>query len=76
MRFVAVYKCPLCGRMLLTSQPQDVPYESLPELCGRVIRNQIFINNPALYQAPMYIVCKCDNGNCGLAQFAGFKKVE
>ena len=73
-RYIATYKCPICGTLLFFGQPAEIPYDKLPELCGKVIRNQMFINNPALYQAPMHIHHKCPDGSCGLAYFAGFKK--
>ena len=71
----AVYKCQLCGRLLLYGKAQDVPYEQLPELCREVVFNQMFMSNPDLYQAPMQIPHRCSDGNCGMAYFAGFRKV-
>ena len=72
----AAYKCPLCNRVLLYGNAIDVPYEKLPELLGKVIKNQLFAGNPYLHQAPMHIPCNCPNGDAGLAAFAGFVKVE
>lgn len=70
-----VYKCQLCGGLLLYGKAQGVPYEQLPELCRRVVFNQMFMSNPDLYQAPMQIPHRCSDGNCGMAYFAGFRKV-
>ena len=75
VRVRAVYKCLLCGRLLSTGQAQEVPSDALPELCGKVVRNQMFAGNPWLHQAPMQIPCRCQDGSCGMAWFAGFKKV-
>ena len=76
MKYIAVYKCPLCGRLLQYGEPHDVPYNDLPGLCARVALNQRFIGNAALYQAPMHVPCKCPDGSCGMAAFAGFKRAD
>lgn len=68
----AAYKCPLCNRILLYGNANEVPYDKLPDLLGMVIKNQQFAGNPYLHQVPMYIPCKCPDGNAGLAAFAGF----
>lgn len=74
VRVYAVYKCPLCGRLITTGPSQEVDRETLPELCGRVVHNQQFDGNPWLHKVPMNVPCKCPDGSCGLAQFAGFKR--
>ena len=76
MKYAALYKCPLCGRRLQYGEARQVSPEQLPELLGKVIRNQLFAGNPALYQAPMYIPCQCTDGSAGLAAFAGFMRME
>ena len=76
MTYRAVYKCPLCNRRLLYGNPLDISYDKLPEILGMVIKNQLFAGNPAIHQAPMYIPCKCPDGNAGLAEFAGFIQAE
>lgn len=73
-KYIAVYKCPLCGRLIYTTDPQEVPYDKLPELCAKVVQNQLFAGNVYLHKAQFYIPHKCKDGNCGLAAFAGFKK--
>lgn len=75
-RYKAVYKCPLCGALISNGKIQDVNYNDLPKLLGKVILNQEFVKNPYLYEAPMYILCNCSNGNAGLAAFAGFMQVK
>jgi hypothetical protein len=75
MRYVAVYKCQLCGALVQYGEPKEIPYEELPEICGKVIQNQLFAGNPYLYQAPMQVVHKCKDLNCGMAYFAGFNHV-
>lgn len=72
MKYWAVYKCPLCGKLLKLGDSVEIPYEKLPELLGRIMQNQLFAGNPYLHKAPLYVPCKCDNGNAGLAQFVGF----
>lgn len=73
-KYRPVYKCLLCGQMISHKKESiEIPYDKLPELLGRVVRNQQFIGNPYLYEAPMQIPHKCDDGSAGFAQFAGFK---
>ncbi len=69
----AIYKCQLCGKLITTGKPAEVPPEKLPELLGKVIQNQQFVNNPWLYQVPFHIPHQCQDGSGGLAQFAGFQ---
>lgn len=73
-RYSAVYKCPLCGTLFRYGEPREIPYDKLPELCAMVVKNQMMLGNPYLYQAPMHVPHKCSNGNCGMAAFAGFYK--
>lgn len=74
-RYKAVYKCPLCGALISDGKTQEVNYNDLPRLLGKVIQNQQFAGNLYLYEALMYLPCKCSNGDAGLAAFAGFVKV-
>lgn len=66
MKFKPAYKCQLCGTVHLTGEAKEAPYDKLPELCRKVIKNQ----------APMYLACKCGNGDCGIAYFAGFVRCD
>lgn len=75
-KYAAVYKCPLCGTVFRIGKSVEVPYDKLPELCAMVVKNQQFLGNPYLYQAPMHVPHKCSNGDCGLAPFIGFKQSE
>jgi hypothetical protein len=75
VKYAVVYKCQLCGTLIQHGEPQEIPYESLPEICGQVIRNQLFAGNPYLHKAQMQIPHKCKNGDCGMAYFAGFVRV-
>lgn len=75
-KYRAAYKCPLCGSIFCTGDATEIPYDELPILLGKVIRNQKFAGNPYLYQAPMHIPHKCRDGSAGLAQFAGFSVSE
>ena len=75
-KYYAVYKCPLCGKLLRTGEAREVPYDRLPELCGRFMWDQQFASNPYLNTASSHVPCKCVDGSCGLAAFAGFKKAE
>lgn len=71
-----VYKCHLCNAVFEYGNSVETPYEELPRLLGKVVQNQMFMNNPALYQFPMHIFHSCRDGKgAGLAQFIGFKEV-
>lgn len=75
-KYTPVYKCGLCGDMIPYGNIQEVPSDMLDDLVARVIRNQQFINNPALYQFQMHLVHHCPTVRCrGLATFVGFKEV-
>lgn len=76
MKYQAAYKCPLCGYIHIIGEPQEVPYDKLPELCNRFIQNQMFKSNPYLYEAPEHMICHCSDGSVGLAQFVGFRRVK
>lgn len=74
--YYAIYKCPMCFKELrITENPVEMEENMLPELLAKVVTNQQFIGSQ-LYQAPLYIQHKCGNGDGGLAQFVGFRKVQ
>lgn len=72
-KYRAAYRCSLCNKIFYYGQEKEVPYDMLFELCTKVVRNQMFLGNPALYQAPMQLPHECGDGNCGMGYFAGFK---
>ena len=72
-KYYAAYKCPLCGALLQYGDAQSIPYDALPDLLGKVVRNQQFAGNPYLHKDPMQVPHKCPDGSAGLAYFAGFK---
>jgi hypothetical protein len=73
MKYSVIYKCQLCGEIIRYGEAHEVEYNELPELCAKVVRNQMFASNQYLYQAPMQIPHQCNDGNCGMAYFLGFK---
>ena len=73
-QYEPTYKCPLCGRKLVT-KPITADYNALPVMLGKIIDNQQFAGT-MLYQVPMHIPCQCPDGSIGLAQFAGFERVK
>ena len=73
-KYCAVYKCLMCGALIPYGTPYEIPYNRLPDVLAGVVKNQIFVGNPYLYQAPMQIPHKCPDGSGGMAHFAGFKK--
>ena len=74
MKYFAVYKCPLCNKLMRFGDSIEISYNKLPEVLGAVISNQRFLGHPVLHKVPMQIPCKCADGNAGLAQFAGLVK--
>lgn len=74
-KYIAVYKCPLCGNLIQSGKPQEVSYKMLPELLGTFVNRQKFASNPYLDIPPVYVQCQCADGSAGLAQFAGLKKI-
>ena len=76
MKYCAVYRCQLCGTIRKLPDEIEISYDELPKVLGKVIQNhQLFSGNPYLHKAPMYVSCKCKDGNAGLALFAGFMQV-
>ena len=75
-RYQPAYKCPLCDKLTVVGKPFEIDYDDLPKLLASVVKNQQFAGNPYLHQVPMFIPCKCRNKDAGLAQFAGFIKVD
>lgn len=73
-RYKGYYKCVMCDTMLVLNEVIEMDQEQAVDLVGKTIRNQVFVGNPYLKQAPMFIPHKCRNGNAGLAVFAGFKR--
>lgn len=73
--YLPVYECSLCGEFTHLGEPLDIPQNSLPEFLGKVVQNQLFAGNPYLHKVPMQIPHQCKNGDCGMAYFAGLKKV-
>lgn len=76
MKYFPLYKCAMCGALLRYGNATEIPYEDLPKVLGDVIKNQCFMGNPYLYQAPMHIPHRCPNGNGGLAYFAGLMEAK
>lgn len=72
MKYQAAYRCPMCNELIKSNKSMEIPYNQLPDLLAKVVKNQMFMSNPALYQFPMQIPHQCSNGSAGLATFAGF----
>ena len=45
------------------------------DLIAHVVKNQMFMGNPYLYNAPMFVNCHCADGSVGMAVFAGVRNV-
>lgn len=76
MKYFTTYKCAMCGCELRYGKPQEIPQDDLPGLLGKIVSNQRFMGNPYLYQAPMYIPHKCNDGSAGMAYFSGFRRAQ
>lgn len=74
MKYRMAYKCQLCGAVVTSPRVNDVPYNDLPKLCANVVKNQMFMGNQYLYNEPMQVPHKCEDGSCGMAYFAGFRR--
>ena len=74
-RCIAIYRCRLCGALISSGKPAEVPDDMLLEMLGRFIRNQA-VPWVAQNKSPMYTAHRCEDGNMGLASFAGFKTTE
>ena len=74
-RYMALYRCRLCGAVISNGRQEDVPDDMVLEMLGQFIRNQL-VPWAAQQKSPMYTAHRCDDGNIGLASFAGFRKIE
>ena len=74
-KYRVIYKCPMCLKRFTVGNSVDLEENMVPELLGKIVRNQQMMGNPYLYKAPMYVPHKCENGDGGLAQLAGFEKI-
>lgn len=68
-----VYRCSLCGEIVF-GNVVDMADLQMADFCDKVIRNQRFVGNPCLYQAPVFLTHNCADGSCGMAYFAGIVK--
>ena len=74
--YFAIYRCPMCGtEFRITNSPTKMREDDIPELLARVVKNQQLIGSQ-FYEAPIYLPHKCGNGNGGIAQLIGFRKIE
>ena len=75
-KYYAIYKCPMCYKefRIIDKPPVKLEENDIPQLLARIVKNQQFLGS-ALYQAPIYVPHKCGNGDGGLAQLIGFRKV-
>lgn len=74
-KYYAVYQCHMCStKFRITDKNFEMNDEKMPELLGKVVRNQQFLGS-YLYEAPINIPHHCKNDDYGLARFIGFKKV-
>lgn len=78
MKYVPVYKCPLCNKVTIPPgvSPSEIPYDQLPVLMGKIVQRSQWSGSLASMKFPMEVICKCADGNAGLARFAGFVRYE
>ena len=73
--YFAIYRCQMCGKEFRTSEnPMQMEHNDIPALLASVLKHQQFIGTP-MYQASLYLPHKCENGDGGVAQLIGFRKV-
>ena len=75
--YYAIYKCHMCGKEFrIADSPFKANEGDFPEIIGKIIRNQQFIGNSILYRSPMKLPHLCGNGDAGIADLIGFKKIK
>jgi len=70
------YRCTLCSKVMRLGKAVKLEYNDLPALCGTIVQQKQFRGNPYFQTAPFEVPCKCTNGNCGIAYFAGLIEVK
>lgn len=74
-KYYIAYHCLLCSTVFAYGDATELPYDELPDLCGKVVLHQLDGNKYGL-KFPKYTHHKCPDGSCGLAHFAGFSEVK
>jgi len=76
MKFKLTYRCLLCNELEIIGDIIEMTQEQAIDIVGKAIQNQLFAGNPALHKAPLHVGHRCRNGGAGLAQFAGFMRID
>lgn len=88
MKFRAMYKCQLCGKIYPLGVPHEMSYEKATTLVCSAISNperyadvftESFADNDLRAKLPdrpemFHVGHRCDDERCGVAIFAGFEK--
>ena len=69
-KYVPVYKCGICNKLIPNGEAKEVSPEKLPLFANIKSRFQK-IDNPFLH-TPEHCVHSCENGAVGVAVFVGF----
>lgn len=76
-KYIALYKCLMCGEMQRLRQEADGQPEDIEALLAKTMLYQdTFGTRSDLCQVKPRIPHKCKDGSQGVAHFAGFKKIQ
>lgn len=76
-KYIALYKCQMCGEMQRLQQSVEGQPEAIEELLAKAMfRQDTFGTRSDLCQVKPRIPHKCKDGSWGVSHFAGFKKIQ
>lgn len=76
-RYLALYKCQMCGEMQQLRQSVDGQPEDIEGLLSKTMMYQThFGSREDLCQVRPRLPHKCKDGSLGVSHFAGFKKIQ
>ena len=76
-KYMALYKCQMCGEMQRLSQTAEGSFEDIEHLTAKILSQHIhFGSRPDLLNIQEKIPHKCRDGSLGISLFAGFKKIQ
>ena len=76
-KYIAMYKCQMCGEMQRLRQEANGQPEDIVELLAKTMYLQDNLGSRSdLVQVQERIPHKCKDGSLGVSLFAGFKKIQ
>ena len=76
-KYKPVYTCLLCGKIFeVTKDTYELDESALPSMISSIIRqSQFAMTNPYLGGIPLNTTHSCGNGNIGVSNFSGLRKI-